>query len=276
MSLNIKDSSPRQITSCGFKGNRSRYHSGKLPPAAHVSYKPEMVGTQYGWVRIINPEKRWSKNWNYCYAETRCTGCGKIEWINLGSLTSGRSKGCQNCSEKDLPHIPRWLDRRLTSAKQRCTNPNDGQWESYGGRGIEFRFSSIQEAGLWIVDNLPNVSEELELDRIDTNGHYEPGNLRFVDRKANIGNRRNTVLSRFEQRYWPYEQSVVRRKLSTGKSRSQIINDARTAVKHRYKAWPLIEARLEFMTYDMPESITVTPYRDISSTTADTKAASAH
>lgn len=38
----------------------------------------------------------------------------------------------------------------------------------------------------------------------------------------------------------------------------------------------MTEAKLEFMTYDMPETITVTPYRDTSSTTADTKAESAH
>lgn len=274
MSSNTNDSSPRQTTSCGFKGNRGRYHSGTLPPAEHVSYKPEMVGTQYGWVTIINPEKRWSKNWNYCYVETRCTSCGKNEWINLGALTSGRSNGCQNCSEKDLPRIPRWLGRRLTTAKQRCTNPHDPQWGSYGGRGIEFRFSSTMAAGLWILDNLENVTPTLELDRIDTNGHYQPGNLRFVDRKANVANRRNTVFSHFDQCYRPYARSVVIRKISAGMSRAEIINDARTAVKLRYKAWPLIEARLAFMTYDMPGHIVVTPYRDTSSTTAATKAGS--
>lgn len=232
-----------------------------------------MVGTQYGWVKIINPQKRWNEKWNCCYVETECTSCHKIEWTNLNSLTRGISKGCRQCSEKDRPHLPRWLDRRLTAAKGRCTNPHDPQWASHGGRGIEFRFSSIMEAGLWILANLPNVERSLELDRIDTNGHYEPGNLRFVDRKTNVANRRNTVLSHFEQRYWPYAQSVVTRKLSAGMSRKEIIHDAESAVEHKRKAWRLIEARLQFMTYEMPENITVTPYRDASSTTADTKEA---
>lgn len=269
-------SPPLLTTSCGYKGNRGRYHSGKLPPAAHVSYKPEMVGTQYGWVTIINPQKRWSHNWNHCYVETRCTSCGAQQWTSLSSLERGISKGCQQCSEKDKPHIPRWLDRRLTAAKQRCTNPSDPQWPSYGGRGIEFRFSTPLEAGVWILENVENVRPDLELDRIDTNGHYEKGNLRFVSRAVNIANRRNTVLTRFEQRYWPYSRVVVTRKLSQGMSREAIINDARKAVAAKRKAWPLIQARLEFMTYSMPENIIVTPYRDASSTTAATAAPSAH
>ena len=40
---------------------------------------------------------------------------------------------------------------RLTAAKQRCTNPHDPQYPNYGGRGIEFRFGSVLEAGLWML-----------------------------------------------------------------------------------------------------------------------------
>lgn len=204
--------------------------------------------------------------------ETRCTGCGSIQWTSLNALRRGKTKGCQQCSTNAKPSIPKWLDRRLTAAKQRCSNPSDPQWEFYGGRGIEFKFASVLEAGLWILGNLPNASRKLELDRIDTNGHYEPGNLRFVSRSDNIGNRRNTVLSYWEQKYWPYARSVVTRKLSQGLSRQDIIEDAHKAVQAKRKAWRLIQARLEFMTYEMPAHVTVLPYRESSSTTADTEA----
>ena len=55
----MKDLQQPQIISYGSKGNRSRYSLESPPPAAHISYKPEMVGKQYGWVKIISAEKRW-------------------------------------------------------------------------------------------------------------------------------------------------------------------------------------------------------------------------
>ena len=255
----MKDSGQPQTTRSGCRGNRSRYSLESPPPAAHISYKPEMVGTQYGWVEIISPEKRWSQTWNHCYVLTRCMGCGSVQWQCLGNLREGKSKGCQRCSKPR--QIPRWLDRRLTAAKQRCENPNEKQYARYGGRGIEFRFASVLEAGLWILENVENVRRDLELDRIDTNGHYEPGNLRFVEGVVNRANRRISVIPFFYQDEWPYARGVVTRKLSDGMSREEIIADAQKAVDEKRKNWRLIEARLEFMTYEMRAPDTVLPYR---------------
>jgi len=255
----MRDWSQPRIISYGSKGNIGQYDLEKLPPAAHISYKPEMVGARYGWVKIISAEKRWSKNWNRCYVLTQCQGCGKIRWQDLGNLRVGKSKGCQHCSQPR--QIPLWLDRRLTAAKRRCVNPKDAQYPNYGGRGIRFEFKSVTEAGLYLIERYGLPSRAMELDRIDTNGNYAPGNVRFASRSQNMANRRNTVLSRFEQIYWPYCQNIVTRKLSTGESRAEIIRDAEMAVAQKRKNWRLIEARLEFMTYEMPDDIIVLPYR---------------
>ncbi len=167
-----------------------------------------------------------------------------------------------------------WLDRRLTAAKRRCENPKDREYPLYGGRGVEFRFPSVIKAGIWILENVPNVSQEYELDRIDTNGHYEPGNIRFVSRQENAANRRCTVLSEWDQAYWPYSQNVVTRMLSAGKTRGEIIASAEKAVREKRKNWRIISARLDFMISEMPDRIIVLPYRDTSSTTVDMVAAS--
>ena len=229
----MKDSGQPQTTRSGCRGRRSRYSLESPPPAAHISYKPEMVGTQYGWVEIISPEKRWSRTWNHCYVLTRCVGCGSVQWQCLGSLREGKSKGCQRCSKPR--QIPKWLDRRLTAAKQRCENPNDRQYSGYGARGVEFRFPSVLEAGLWILENVEDVRRDLELDRIDTNGHYESGNLRFVEGVVNRANRRISVIPFFYPDEWPYARSVVTRKLSDGMSREEIIADAQKAVSRTMK-----------------------------------------
>lgn len=258
----------QQTISYGSRGNRSRYTLESPPPAAHVSYKPEMVGKRYGWVQILSAEKRWNAKMNHCYVLTQCMGCLSIQWQVLSSLTQGKSKGCQRCSQPRA--IPLWLDRRLTAAKQRCENPKDGGYHNYGARGIRFVFSSVKEAGLYLMDEFGLPDKEMEIDRIDNDRDYEAGNLRFVTHSENNRNKRNTVLSEFKQEYWPYSKPVVISKLSAGVSRMSIIEDAMKAVTERRKNWRIISARLDFMTFVMPESITVLPYRASSCTTADT------
>ena len=264
----MKDLPQQRITSSGLRGNRGRYGLGTPPPAAHISYEAEMVGCRYGWVSVISPEKRWNSKKNHCYVLTECTGCGSVQWQHLDNLRSGKSKGCQACSQPRK--IPRWLDRRLTAAKQRCQNPLDPQYPNYGARGIRFRFQSVMEAGMYLIRMYGLPSRELELDRIDNNGDYAEGNIRFVTRQENNRNKCNTILTRFSQQYWPYSQTVVTRKLSSGESRDRIIEDAVRAVSEKRKNWRLIGARLEFMIYEMPDDIIVLPYRANSSTTAAT------
>jgi hypothetical protein len=77
------------------------------------------------------------------------------------------------------------------NARSRCTNPNFPNWENYGGRGIEFRFSSFEE----FLGELGPRPEGKTLDRINTNGHYEPGNVRWATPKEQQKNRRPDVVS---------------------------------------------------------------------------------
>lgn len=199
-------------------------------------------------MEIISAEKRWSKTWNHCRVLTRCTQCRAKQWQHLGNLQRGLSRGCQACSQTPRTW-PRWLERRLTAAKQRCTNPNNPNYHSYGGRGIEFRFPTVTAACEWVVRNLSQeLDRSLELDRIDNNGHYEPGNLRFVTREQNVANRRCTVLVNWNPTEWPYSQTVVTRKLSAGMSREEIIEDAHEAVRRKRKNWRGIAERLACMT----------------------------
>lgn len=262
----MKDLPPPPTTSYGSKGNRGRYGLDSPPPAEHISFKQEMVGKQFGWVRIISAEKRWNAKMNHCYVLTQCVGCGSIQWQNYGTLFCGKSKGCQQCSQPR--QIPKWLDRRLTAAKQRCSNPNCPEYSNYGARGIRFLFRTATEAGLYLIEQYGLPEREMEIDRINNNSDYVRGNLRFVTHTQNNRNKRQTVLTHFEQKYWPYARNVVTRKLSQGLNRDEIIRDAENAVFEKRKNWRIIDARLSFMTYEMPEDIIVLPYRALSSTTA--------
>lgn len=247
MSTNTRVSPPPPNTSYGPK--KSGRVSSSTPPATDtVCFNQEQVGRQFGWVVVLTAERRYTRPGHQApYVLTHCTGCGAERWINWSSLTRGKSKGCQSCSKPR--RIPFWLDRRLNMAKQRCTNTKSPQWEDYGGRGIQFRFPSALEAGLWVIANI-GLEENKELDRVDNNGHYEPGNLKRSTRREQVGNRRNSKRAAdfvWVPEEWPYAWFTVRRKIAEGKTREQIITDARLAVTEKRRGWRSIEARLASM-----------------------------
>lgn len=74
--------------------------------------------------------------------------------------------------------------------KTRCLNPNCEQWAAYGGRGIticsawQVDFAAFLNA----VGRRPN--RKYILDREDNDRGYEPGNVRWVTRRASNLNRR--------------------------------------------------------------------------------------
>jgi hypothetical protein len=82
----------------------------------------------------------------------------------------------------DTPEYAAYLN-----AKQRCTNPNHSAWENYGGRGIQFRLPPFEQ---FIAHVGLKPGPEYELDRIDNDGDYEIGNIRWATHAENMTNRR--------------------------------------------------------------------------------------
>jgi hypothetical protein len=71
----------------------------------------------------------------------------------------------------------------------RCENPRNSAWHRYGGRGISVcaDWHSIQIFTDWALAN--GYRRDLEIDRIDNDGTYEPNNCRFVTHAENMRNR---------------------------------------------------------------------------------------
>jgi hypothetical protein len=76
---------------------------------------------------------------------------------------------------------------------RRCTNPSAKGYHNYGGRGIDvcsewkLSFEMFRDH----IINLPNHDEPgMTLDRIDNDGNYEPGNVRWATRIVQSQNSR--------------------------------------------------------------------------------------
>lgn len=246
-----KGSPPPPTTKCSSKQRDKfgRFRSGRRDERHSGFTTPEPLGHDFGNNTVLMSRKIQRRS-GYRYVKVRCA-CQRESWRSLDSLRAGVSPRCPQCrGEKSRKPYPNWLRQRLLAARTRCQNPRDPGYQNYGARGIEFRFKTIEEACMWVKDNL-GLRQDLTLDRVDNDGHYQRGNLRWATYRQQAFNNRQTVLDEnfvFRQNEWPYSKETTMRKLREGKTRKQIIASARRAVREKRKNHRGIHARLESMT----------------------------
>lgn len=85
------------------------------------------------------------------------------------------------------------LYRCWEAIRQRCNNPNAQAYHNYGGRGITYcdEWEKFKPFCEWALAH--GWKKCLDIDRIDNDGNYTPGNCRWVTRRENVNNRRKTI-----------------------------------------------------------------------------------
>lgn len=126
----------------------------------------------------------------------RCE-CGNEVVRTDYSVRSGNTKTC-GCigrignQSHGLSYDP--LYKVWTTIKQRCLNPKATAYKYYGERGISMflDWQLSPENFIEYVLGLPNARKQgYSIDRIENDGNYEPGNIRWADRLTQRLNQRS-------------------------------------------------------------------------------------
>jgi hypothetical protein len=74
------------------------------------------------------------------------------------------------------------------AARLRCRSRTHPKFHDYGGRGIKFLFINFEQ----FFAELGPRPTGMSLDRIDNDGNYEPGNVRWATRSIQQHNKRTS------------------------------------------------------------------------------------
>lgn len=115
---------------------------------------------------------------------------GSCGCLRSESSSANRTKHGETIRFNGAHVTPEW--RAWNAMIDRCSRPSHPSFHNYGGRGITVyaEWLSSFEEFLAYVGRRP--SSVHSLDRINNNGNYEPGNVRWATHKEQCGNTRRS------------------------------------------------------------------------------------
>lgn len=99
-----------------------------------------------------------------------------------------------HAGKKRSPEYIAWRSMHL-----RCNIPTCNDYERYGGRGITVceRWSGPGGFERFLADVGPKPHPSFSIDRLDADGHYEPGNVRWASARQQQRNRSSNRIIEF-------------------------------------------------------------------------------
>lgn len=143
-----------------------------------------MIGEKFNkWTVVceVRKPKQLARQWQ-CICD-----CGTMQVMNSWVLKTNKSTQCSKCAHTKHNMSSSQTFKIWGGILSRCNNPKVKIYPRYGGRGI-----SVCERWEKFENFLADMGErpaDLQLDRIDNDGNYEPSNCRWVTSKQNCNNR---------------------------------------------------------------------------------------
>ena len=157
------------------------------------------TGTKFGRLTIVKEVEPYI--WNklkFRQFECKCD-CGKIIQSRLDVMKNGNVNSC-GCLHLDRITKHNHCTRTIKSPEyysysamvQRCTNPKNRDWKTYGGRGIKVCDKWLESFENFLND-MGSRPIGTTLDRINSDWNYEPGKCRWSTPKVQANNRRKQL-----------------------------------------------------------------------------------
>lgn len=168
-----------------------------------------LLGKRFGrWTVLTNPEKRKNQLYSLC----RCD-CGTEKEVNAYSLVAGRTQSCgclivEATIERSTTHGhspikgPSRTYRSWYAMKNRCYNPNQHNYASYGGRGIKVCDRWLESFDNFLAD-MGERPEGKTLDRREADKDYTPENCKWSTGEEQAANRQDSIRVFYEGKTMP-------------------------------------------------------------------------
>jgi len=131
--------------------------------------------------------------------------CGTVRDVVGNYLKSNRTMSCGCYRQEKRREMLKGNTYRMTHGKsntklyhtykhmiERCYSEKNKDYSNYGGRGIKVCEKWLESFENFYNDVIQGYKENLQLDRENNNGNYEPTNCRWVSSSKNQKNRRNS------------------------------------------------------------------------------------
>lgn len=127
--------------------------------------------------------------------------CGKqTKTVTTYRIISGHTQSCGCMQKEAISKMASTHKMSNTSVynswlsmRERCNNKNTICWSNYGGRGISICKEWNESFEKFMEDFGHTFKEGLQIDRINNDGNYELGNVRWVTPKQNSRNRSSNL-----------------------------------------------------------------------------------
>lgn len=153
----------------------------------------DLTGQIFGRWTVLTHASKTDKSGN-AYWLCQCA-CGTQREVVGRSLTRGRSTSCGCPTDRAQAEYGKWRSsmpeyRAWDNMKRRCNNPNAPAYPNYGGRGIRVTPEWLDDFQAFYDHVGPRPAGGYSLDRIDNDGDYEPGNVRWATAVEQVRNSR--------------------------------------------------------------------------------------